>query len=83
MKMYYVYILKSRIKEWKYVGYTSDLNNSIHQHKMGLSDATRNYRPLDLVSYVGVQSKVTALRLEKYFKTGSGIAWMNKHLLPK
>lgn len=80
--MWYVYILKSKIKEWRYVGYTSNLKQRLKQHNQGKTTATRNYKPFDVISYIAVQDEQTAQELEKYFKSGSGIAWMNRHLLP-
>lgn len=79
--MWYVYILKSKSKDWRYVGYTSDLKERFKQHNQGKSEGTRNYKPFDLMSYIAVQDEQTAQQLEKYFKSGSGIAWMNKRLL--
>jgi predicted GIY-YIG superfamily endonuclease len=81
--MFYVYILKSKIKDWRYVGYTGNLKQRLKQHNEGKTTATQNHRPFELISYVAVQDQQVALELEKYFKSGSGIAWMNKHLLPK
>lgn len=81
--MWYVYILKSKIKDWRYVGYTSNLKERFKNHNQGKSTATKNFRPFDLVSYISVQDESTAIKLEKYFKSGSGIAWMNKHLMSK
>jgi putative endonuclease len=81
--MYYVYILSSLKKDWTYVGYTSNLKQRLKAHKEGKSAATRNYRPFVLESYVMVKDKEKAIQLEKYFKTGSGIAWMKKRLLQR
>ncbi len=81
--MYYVYILSSVEKDWTYVGHTSNLKQRLNAHKEGKSTATRNYRPFVLESYVMVKEKEKAIQLEKYFKTGSGIAWMNKRLLQR
>ena len=80
--MWYVYILKSKVIEWRYVGFTEDLKKRFREHNQGKSTATKPYKPFELMSYVAVKDRQTALQLEKYFKSGSGIAWMNKHLLP-
>ena len=79
--MWYVYILKSKTRDWRYVGCTRNLKNRFKQHNKGESKATKNYRPFLLYSYVAVADEQTARNLEKYFKSGSGIAWMNKHLM--
>lgn len=63
--MWYVYILKSKIKDWRYVGYTSNLKERFKNHNQGKSTATKNFRPFDLVSYISVQDESTAIKLEK------------------
>ncbi|MEX0646184.1 MAG: GIY-YIG nuclease family protein [Balneolaceae bacterium] len=79
--MYYVYVLKSRGADWRYVGFTSDLQERLRDHNRGKVDSTRNYRPFQVASYIAVENRELALSLERYFKSGSGIAWMNKRLL--
>ena len=37
--------------------------------------------PLDLQAYIAVQEEGTARSLEKYLKTGSGIATLRKRIL--
>ncbi len=79
--MWYVYVIKSEEKNWKYVDHSSNLKERINQHNAGKTSATRNYRPFKLVSYIDVNSEEKAINLEKYLKSGSGIAWMNKRLV--
>ncbi|MCC5905680.1 MAG: GIY-YIG nuclease family protein [Balneolaceae bacterium] len=79
--MYYVYILKSTVEDWYYVGHSSDLRERLKDHNAGKVIATKSRRPYMVDSYIAVQEEETAIALEKYFKTGSAIAWMNKRLL--
>jgi predicted GIY-YIG superfamily endonuclease len=79
--MYYVYILKSVEDDWHYVGYTSDLRKRFKEHKQGNVKSTKNHHPLKMASYIAVEDKETAMNLEKYLKSGSGMAWRNKRLL--
>ena len=79
--MYYVYILKSDTEDRRYVGYTSDLRARLKDHNNGKVASTKPRCPYTIESYMAVQEKKTALELERYFKTGSGIAWMKKRLL--
>lgn len=81
--MWYVYIIKSRNQDWRYVGSTGNLKVRLKQHNAGQSLAIKAYAPFELVAYVAVKEEQTARKLERYFKTGSGIAWMNRHLMPK
>lgn len=70
--MYYVYLLKSKIKNWLYVGYTGNLKKRFEEHQQGLSKATKPYRPFGLVFYEAYKSKADAKRREMYFKTNQG-----------
>ncbi len=79
--MYYVYFLKSLNSSFRYVGYTSDLQFRLNEHNQGLNKSTKPYRPYDLDAYVAVKSEKIAKDLEKYFKTGSGIAFARKRIL--
>jgi predicted GIY-YIG superfamily endonuclease len=79
--MWYVYILKS-VKDGRlYVGSTDDLKRRFKEHENGLCASTRHRRPLRLEAYVAVRDESAARSLEKYFKTGSGIATLRKRIL--
>jgi len=80
-KMYYVYFLKSISRKFRYVGYTSNLQSRLLQHNQGFNISTKAFIPFELEAYIAVKSKQHALDLEKYFKTGSGIAFARKHIL--
>ena len=79
--MYYVYFLKSLRYKYKYVGYTSNLKSRLDEHNRGLNKSTRPYLPFELDAYIAVKTKKLARDLEKYFKTGSGIAFSRKRIL--
>ena len=70
--MFYVYVLKSKKKEWIYVGYTTDLKKRFGEHQKGLSPATKPYRPFELIFYEAYKAKSDAKRREHYFKTNRG-----------
>jgi len=79
--MWYVYILKSLSKDWTYVGFTDELPRRFREHNEGRSRSTRPYAPFEMAAYIAVKTKQKALALEKYLKTGSGRAFMNKRIL--
>jgi putative endonuclease len=79
--MYYVYFLKSITSSFRYVGYTSDLKRRLTEHNNGLNQSTKHYKPFDIEAYIAVKTEDTAKDLEKYFKTGSGIAFSRKRIL--
>ena len=70
--MFYVYVLKSKKKEWIYVGYTTDLRKRFGEHQKGLSLATKPYRPFELIFYEAYKARMDAKRREEYFKTNQG-----------
>jgi len=78
--MYYVYFLELSNLDI-YVGYSHDLRQRIKAHNDGKVSATAKFLPVKLKSYVAVETKETALSLEKYFKTGSGKAVALKRFL--
>ena len=81
LSMWYVYILRSKRDGQLYVGSTSDLRRRLHEHNSGECDSTKHRRPLELQAHVAVKEESTARVLEKYFKSGSGIATLRKRIL--
>jgi predicted GIY-YIG superfamily endonuclease len=77
--MYYVYSL--RCKDGFYVGCTDDLKERIERHTNGYVPATKERRPLKLDVYLAFKDKYKAFNFEKYLKSGSGRAFMKKHLI--
>jgi putative endonuclease len=79
--VWYVYILKSAVDGHLYVGSTSDLKRRLQEHEQGKCNSTRHRRRLDLEAYIAVREESTARSLEKYLKSGSGIATLRKRIL--
>ena len=77
--MYYIYSL--RCKEGYYIGCTENLEERLERHQKGYVPATTDRLPIELEFYFAAQNKYTAFKLEKYFKSGSGRAFINKHLV--
>ena len=76
--MHYVYSLKC--KDGFYVGCTNDLKDRINMHTKGQGDATKNRLPIKLDFYMAFSSQYKAFEFEKYLKSGSGRAFIKKHL---
>jgi putative endonuclease len=75
--MYYIYSLKC--KNGYYVGCTDNLKNRIKRHMKGQIPATSDRLPLKLDFYFAINDRYRAFEFEKYLKTGSGRAFINKH----
>ena len=76
--MYYVYSLKC--VDGYYVGFTDDLRDRLKRHQKGNVPATAKRLPAELDFYFAINSKYKAFELEKYLKSGSGRAFIKKHL---
>ncbi|MBL8629701.1 MAG: GIY-YIG nuclease family protein [Rhodospirillaceae bacterium] len=75
--MWYVYFLKLNNDDI-YVGSTNDLKRRVASHENGDVRSTKPHVPVQLLSYVAVQTDAKARELEKYFKSGSGKAIAKK-----
>ena len=78
--MWYVYFLELSNKNI-YVGSTENLKRRVKKHKAGQAQSTKAYLPLQLKSYIAVETETKARSLEKYFKSGSGKALAIKRFL--
>jgi predicted GIY-YIG superfamily endonuclease len=78
--MHYVYILKCRNGNY-YKGCTSDLKERYRRHITGQVSATAKILPVDLVFYCAFNNQYKAFGFEKYLKSGSGIAFMQKRFV--
>lgn len=70
--MYFVYAIKSKTRNYIYVGITGDLEQRIAFHNNGYERTTRPYIPLILIHSESYPSRVEARAKEKYLKSGIG-----------
>jgi predicted GIY-YIG superfamily endonuclease len=63
-----------------YTGCTDDLKERIERHNKGQVVATKERVPINLYAYFAFSNKYTAYNFEKYLKSGSGRAFMKKHI---
>ena len=78
--MQFVYILQCADQTY-YTGCTEDLEARIKRHESGYVEYTKERLPVKLIFYSAFKQKEVAFEFEKYLKSGSGIAFRNKHLL--
>ena len=80
--MFYVYILRSKsCPDQTYIGSTNDLKKRLAEHNAGKSIHTNKFKPWDLMAYVALPEKSLAEKFERYLKSGSGRAFVKRHLL--
>ena len=70
--MYYVYILQSKIDNFLYVGYSTDVKKRVLSHNSKKNLSTKNKAPYKLIFCEIYTCKSDAKRREKYFKTTKG-----------
>jgi putative endonuclease len=70
--MFYVYVLKSLLRNYLYVGMTNDLERRVKQHNNGLNKTTKPYRPFEIHLVDEYPSRVEARNREKFLKSGIG-----------
>ncbi|MES2371627.1 MAG: GIY-YIG nuclease family protein [Bacteroidota bacterium] len=78
--MQYVYILRCKDGS-TYVGCTHDLKERFARHNKGQVPSTKPKLPVTLTFYCAFKDKYTAFAFEKYLKSGSGRAFMNKRFI--
>ena len=78
--MQIVYVLECSDKTY-YTGCTSNLDARLVRHNSGEVEYTKYRLPVKVVFYCAFENKRKAFEFEKYLKSGSGIAFRNKHLI--
>ncbi len=78
--MWYVYILRCSNADY-YKGCTNDINARLERHQKGWVESTRKILPVELITYTAFHEQHKAYEFEKYLKSGSGRAFLKKHLV--
>jgi predicted GIY-YIG superfamily endonuclease len=76
-----VYILRSCTDASRYyTGVTADVASRVNAHNAGRSWHTSKFRPWRLVVSIEFADSSRAMAFEKYLKSGSGVAFAQRHL---
>ncbi len=77
----FVYVLKSVANPPRYyLGLTSDVNRRLAEHNAGSCVHTAKYRPWQTDVVIEFGDERRAVALERYLKSGSGVAFAHRHL---
>lgn len=77
-----VYVMRSvSAPDRKYVGITSDIVRRLEAHGAGQVIPTAKFRPWQLVAAFWFEDAPSAAVFEKFLKSGSGRAFVKKHLI--
>jgi putative endonuclease len=78
----FVYILRSLVDPTRYyVGLTSDVARRLETHNSGGSIHTVANRPWQLVAAIEFSNVESAVKFERYLKSGSGRAFAKRHFV--
>jgi putative endonuclease len=79
--MKFVYVLESATFPGRhYVGLTGDVDGRLAEHNSGKSPHTRKFRPWTLRASFMFPEREKAASFERYLKSGSGRAFLRRHL---
>ncbi|MEX0931134.1 MAG: GIY-YIG nuclease family protein [Candidatus Paceibacterota bacterium] len=76
---YYTYALKSRERNYIYVGITGNPEQRISAHNLGKNKTTRPYGPFEVILLEKYNTRQEAREREKYLKSGIGKEFL-KHV---
>jgi predicted GIY-YIG superfamily endonuclease len=76
-----VYILKNGdVPPRYYTGVTADIVHRLRQHNSGQCFSTSQHRPWSVDVIVEFSDEQHAFAFERYLKSGSGVAFAQRHL---
>jgi putative endonuclease len=64
-----------------YKGCTSNLEERLERHQKGWVESTKDLLPVKLIAYTAFPNQSKAYAFEKYLKSGSGRAFLKKHIV--
>lgn len=75
----FVYVLRSKRRNLLYVGLSSNVGQRVATDNSGGSLFTAPHRPWRLAASIELPTERQALGFERYLKSGSGRAFINRH----
>ena len=67
-KMWYVYIIKSAVKRWYYVGSTNRPEERLREHNTGRVQSTKAYIPFEVSYLINFDTEEEARKYERRLK---------------
>jgi putative endonuclease len=74
--MFFVYALRSTLRNYIYVGLTDNPERRIKQHNLGYERTTKPYRPFEVILIEPFATRIEARNREKYLKTSFGKSYL-------
>ncbi len=70
--MFFVYAIKSRERNYIYVGLTNNVDRRLKEHNNYENRSTKAYAPFDLIFIEAFETRIDARKKELYLKSGVG-----------
>ena len=70
--MYYIYVIKSEKDNNIYIGFTANPEKRLREHNAGKVKSTKHRKPFILIYQEEYKNKTTAIKREKFLKSGCG-----------
>ena len=70
--MFFVYAIRSKVRNYLYVGMTINFDQRLQRHNSGQNKTTKPYAPFEVIITESFSSRQEARRREKYLKSGIG-----------
>jgi putative endonuclease len=76
--MFYIYVLKSLKNNKRYIGYTSkDVFIRLDEHNHSSNKWTKQNKPFKLIYSESFNTKIEAIKREKFLKSGKGREYLD------
>jgi len=76
--MIFLYVIKSKVKKFRYIGITNNLTRRIRDHNSGKNKSTAPYIPFDLNFKEEYYSYEEARKRERFLKSGQGRKFLDE-----
>ncbi len=70
--MFFVYAIKSTVRNYIYIGMTNNVGRRLAEHNNGENRSTKAYKPFVLIYTEAFPTRIEAREKEKYLKSGIG-----------
>jgi len=80
--MFFPYVIKSIQHDFYYKGHRADLEQRLHEHNIGLTKSIKAFIPFRIVYFETFNSRMEAIKREKYFKSAAGRRLLKGKLAP-
>ena len=71
-KMYFVYAIKSLLRNYVYIGISDNVDRRFQEHNSGHNKTTKPNKPFKIILTESYNDRPTAREREKKLKSGSG-----------